>query len=488
MTQEPFAGLQPALLWQRFAEMTRIPRPSGGEQRIVEHVLAWAESHGFEVERDGTGNLCIHVPATPGREHAPTVVIQGHLDMVCERDSDSPHDAETGPVAVVRDGDWLGAHGTTLGADNGLGVAAGMAAAEDPSVAHGPLDLLMTLDEETGMTGAQGLDPSMIRGRIMLNLDSEEDGVLFVGCAGGCDTRMALQAPRRPVDSDREVLSVSVAGLSGGHSGLDINAGRMNAIHALVRMLQRASGRVPLSLVAIDGGSKRNAIPREAKAVVALPAHGREAFRLAVEEARSKLVEQYAGLDDGLTATVAVVSESAADAFDDEASARILRLLRAIPFGVQAMSQDIPGLVETSTNFGVVETDHDTVRTVSCSRSSVAPALDDVLESLDSVGRLAGAHVEHVGGYPGWKPNMDSPVLRATRSAYERLFGGEPEVTAIHAGLECGLIGERAAGMDMISFGPEIRGAHSPAERVSISSTERFWKLLVGVLDELSRA
>jgi dipeptidase D len=299
---------------------------------------------------------------------------------------------------------------------------------------------------------------------------------------------MALQAPRRPIDSDRELLAVSVAGLHGGHSGLDINAGRMNAIHALTRMLQRASGRVPMALVSIEGGSKRNAIPREAKAVVALPTHGREAFRLAIEEARTKLLAQYAGLDDGLTATVAVVSDSGGDAFDDEGTARILRLLRAIPAGVQTMSQDIPGLVETSTNLGVVKTEHDTIRTTSCSRSSVAPALDGVLEAIDSVGRLAGAQVEHVGGYPGWKPNMDSPVLKATRSAYAKLFGTEPEVTAIHAGLECGLIGERVSEMDMISFGPDIRGAHSPAERVSISSTERFWRLLVGVLDELSDA
>jgi dipeptidase D len=252
-------------------------------------------------------------------------------------------------------------------------------------------------------------------------------------------------------------------------------------------MLQRASGRVPLGLVSIEGGSKRNAIPREAKAVVALPTHGREAFRLAVEEARTKLAEQYAGLDDGLAVTVTVVSDGGDEAFEDEGTARVLRLLRGIPSGVLAMSQAIPGLVETSTNLGVVKTEGDTVRTVSCTRSSVAPALDDVLDGLQSIGRLAGAQVEHVGGYPGWKPNMDSPVLRATRSAYQQLFGEEPEVTAIHAGLECGLIGERVSGMDMISFGPEIRGAHSPRERVSIGSTERFWSLLVKVLDELSR-
>jgi dipeptidase D len=486
MSVQAFAGLDPALVWQRFAELTQIPRPSGGEQRVVEHVLAWASSHGFEVERDGSGNVCIHVPATAGREQAPTVVIQGHLDMVCERDSDSAHDAETGPVAVVRDGDWIGADGTTLGADNGLGVAAAMAAAEDPEVAHGPLDLLMTLDEETGMTGAQGLDPSMIRGRIMLNLDSEEDGVLFVGCAGGCDTKMALTAPKRPIEADHELLGLQVGGLLGGHSGLDINAGRLNAIHALVRMLQRASGRVPMTLVSIEGGSKRNAIPREAKAVVAVPTHGREAFRLAIEEARAKLADQYQGLDDGLDVTVTVASERERQAFDEEGTARILRLLRAIPSGVLAMSQAIPGLVETSTNLGVVKTEDDTVRTVSCSRSSVAPALDDVLDGLHSIGRLAEAQVEHVGGYPGWKPNMGSPVLEATRSAYQQLFDEEPQVTAIHAGLECGLIGERVSDMDMISFGPEIQGAHSPRERVSAESTERFWKLLVKVLDELS--
>lgn len=487
MPQDPLSGLEPSLLWKHFASMTRIPRPSGREDAIIEWVLAWAGEHGFEVERDGVGNVCVHVPASPGREGAPPVVIQGHLDMVCERDSDSPYDTETGPVHVVRDGDWITAEGTTLGSDNGIGVAAGMAAAESGEVAHGPLDLLLTIDEETGMTGAQGLDASFLRGRTMLNLDSEDHGVLFVGCAGGCDTKLALTMERQAVPSDQEFLELKVSGLQGGHSGLDINAGRMNAIHAITNMLQAAAERVPLALGTLEGGSKRNAIPREARAVVAVPADGVPAFRTAVEQAREALAEQYRGLDDGLKALVTEAAKSGDGAFAPADTARVLRMLRAVPSGVLAMSQDIPGLVETSTNLGVVSTEGDTVHTISCSRSSVAPALDGALEVLAAVGHLAGARVEHVGGYPGWKPNMDSAVLAATRQAFEELFGKPPEVTAIHAGLECGLIGERVPGMDMISFGPDIRGAHSPQERVSISSVEQFYKLFTRVLDKLSQ-
>jgi dipeptidase D len=485
MSTDPFSGLEPALLWKHFAAMTRIPRPSGSEGPIADWVAAWARERGFELERGPEGNLAVHVPASEGREGAPTVVLQGHLDMVCERDSDSPYDAESGPVHVVCEGEWLRAEGTTLGADNGVGVAAAMAAAEDDSVKHGPLDLLMTVDEETGLTGAMKLDPSMLRGRIMLNLDSEEDGMVFVGCAGGCDTRTRLSLPRSPAGNGDACLEVSVSGLRGGHSGLDIDKNRINAIHALVRLLQAGAGEGRLRVAAISGGSKRNAIPREARAIVLVPAADRETFAARVEEARAALAEQHAGLDDGLSIGVET-TEMPAEAFDAPGSSRLLSLIRAIPSGVLAMSQDIQGLVETSTNLGVVSTEGGTVETVSCTRSSVAPALRNALEGLRSLGSLAGAEVSEHGGYPGWKPDMSSRALTVTRSAHESLFGKEPEVTAIHAGLECGLIGERIPGMDMVSFGPEIRGAHAPGEKVHLPSVERFWRLLGRVLDDLS--
>jgi dipeptidase D len=486
MNADPFAGLQPASLWQHFAEITRIPRSSGQEAAMAEYITSWAAARGFPVERDAAGNLCVQVPARPGREDGPVVVIQGHMDMVCEKDSDSPYDAETGNIHVVRDGEWIGTEGTTLGADNGIGLAAGMAAAENPEVIHGPLELLMTVDEETGLTGAMQLDPALISGRIMLNLDSEEDGVLFVGCAGGCDTRIGLGLSRSPVPEDLVLFQVVVSGLLGGHSGLDIGKNRLNAIRALVRALRAASAKVRLRLGTLQGGSKRNAIPREARATVFLAPGDEAALREQVEAVRTTLAAQYRGLDDGLTLTVEPDAGAERTAFGEEDSARVLDLLHAIPTGVVAMSQEIEGLVETSTNLGVVETDGETVTAVCCSRSSVAPALRDVLDGLGAVGRLASAGVEEHGGYPGWKPDLSSRVLAVTKQASAGIFGKEPEVTAIHAGLECGLIGERFPEMDMISFGPEIHGAHSPRERVHVPSVERFWRLLGQVLDDLS--
>jgi dipeptidase D len=489
MSDQPFAGLEPALLWQHFAAFTRIPRPSGQEQAISDHVTSWAEKAGYEVRRDGSGNLCVVVPASPGREQAPVVVIQGHLDMVCERNSDSPYDAEKDPLHVVREGDWLTAEGTTLGSDNGIGVAAGMAVADDESVPHGPLELLMTLDEETGMTGAMTLDPELVRGRIMLNLDSEEDGVLFVGCAGGTDTRTVFTPEREAPPAGTKPFVVSVSGLKGGHSGLDIAKNHQNAIHALARVLEGAGARAPFRLSSFDGGSKRNAIPREARAVVFLAPDAEAGFREGAEQVRATLVEQFQGVDDGLVVKVEPADGAAPDAaFTAASGERLLALLRALPSGVLAMSQDIEGLVETSTNLGVATSQDDgRVELISCTRSSVAPALRGALDQLQSVARLAGAGATEHGAYPGWKPNMASTALAKTKQAYVRLFGNEPEVTAIHAGLECGLIGERMPGMDMISFGPDIRGAHSPDERVHIPSVARFWQLLGAVLDDLSR-
>ncbi len=483
----PFEGLEPRILWQHFSALTRLPRPSGNEAAARDYIRNWAKEKGFEVHEDAAGNLVVHVPASPGREGAAPIVLQGHIDMVCERNADSPYDAETGNIHVVRDGEWIRADGTTLGADNGIGVAAAMAAAEDPSVVHGPLDLVFTIDEETGLTGAQNLDASLVRGRTMLNLDSEEDGVLFVGCAGGCDTKFRFRAERTAPGKGMAAIAVSVKGLQGGHSGLDINKNRLNAIKALVRLLQAGGRAAEVRVATIAGGSKRNAIPRESGAVVYVPAEAEGAFLAAVEKERDTIAAQYRGLDDGFTVETGPAGSGApADAFSASDSARLLDLLRAIPSSVLAMSADIPGLVETSTNLGVVTTEGDLVEAVSCSRSSVAQALRDVLDTLNAIGRLAGVETEEVGGYPGWKPDMDSPVLAATREVYRELTGRDPEVTAIHAGLECGLLGERVPGMDMISFGPEIRGAHSPDERVHIPSVERFWKLLSALLDRMS--
>lgn len=491
-TDSVFSGIEPAGLWGHFEALTRIPRPSKREEAVADHVMRWAREKGWTPKRDATGNVCVPVPATPGCEKAPAVVLQSHLDMVCERDSDSPYDPDQGRIHAVREGDWIRSEGTTLGADNGIGVAAMMYAAESGRGPRGPLDLLFTIDEETGLTGAKGLDASMLRGRVLLNLDSEEDGILTVGCAGGCDTHLEWVGERHPAAKLRSVpggwtgLHVAVSGLQGGHSGVDINLGRLNAIKALVRMLEAVFPAAPLHLAAIRGGNKHNAIPREASADLLVPGDSIAAVRAAIEKARESLAVQYAGLDDGLRVAVEPRGGAIDGAWTDRESRALLDLLHALPAGVLAMSQDIPGLVETSSNLAVVNTEDGRVSICCSSRSSVAGALRDVLDSIQSIGRLSGVEIQEGDGYPGWKPNPASPLLGVAKRVYQRMFGNEPQVAAIHAGLECGLIGERVPGMDMISLGPEIRGVHAPGERVQVPSVEKFCRYLDGILAELA--
>ncbi len=482
----PFAQLQPELVWKHFEALTRVRRPSGEEEQAVAYVKQWAQERGYGLDEDEVGNLIVRVPASKGRESASPVIIQGHLDMVCERDSDSPNDAFEGRLEIVREEDWITAVGTTLGADNGIGVAAGMAAADDPSVQHPVLELLMTIDEETGMTGARGLDASGLQGRMMLNLDSEDDELLFVGCAGGMDTRYSMPFERETPATGSVALRVTVSGLKGGHSGLDIARNRMNAIHALARALRRGGEAADFALSHFEGGKMRNAIPREAMAVVHVAQDRVDAFSIGLQTAADELREQFSGIDEGLEITVEA-TESSSGVFTGDSTPRLLAFLQAIPSGVISMSQDIAGLVESSTNLGVVRTQDEEIEAVSCSRSSVAPALRMILGQLESIAGLAGVEAKPHGGYPGWKPNLESRALATVKDAYQRLFEEEPAVTAIHAGLECGLIGERVPGMDMVSFGPAIRGAHSPDERVSIPSVQKFYRLLGTVLDDLSK-
>jgi dipeptidase D len=482
-THAAFAGLEPGALWKHFAALTRIPRPSGREQRAVAYVREWARSRSLDVRCDAVGNLCVRVPGSPGHEGAAPIVLQAHLDMVCERNADSPHDPEQGRIHVVRESEWLRSEGTTLGADNGIGIAAAMAVAEDDGLRHGPLELLMTLDEEAGMSGARGLDPTLLTGRTLINLDSEDDRLLFVGCAGGADLKLTFHARRSELSPQLQGLRLRVRGLQGGHSGIDIHRNRLNAIHALVRLLQQGAADTPLRLAAIDGGNQRNAIPREAVAMLGV--NDASTFRDRIETATAVLREQFRGLDDGLDVVVEP-AKTGPDAWSEVDSRRLLDLLRSTPSGVVAMSMDIPGLVETSTNLGVVRTRADGAEILVLARSSAAPALAGLVDTHRSLARLAGAEITHLGGYPGWKPRMDSRVLSVTRRTYARVFGCEPEVTAVHAGLECGLIGERAPGMDMVSFGPTLEGVHAPGERVHIASVGRFWRLLGAVLEDLA--
>jgi len=480
------AGLEPRSVWGHFSEIARIPRPSKREQRIARWVRSVAEGHGFEVRSDAVGNLVIGVPATAGREDAPVVVLQGHLDMVCEKNKNVEHDFTEDPIRPRVDGDWVSATGTTLGSDNGIGVAAALACATDPAVAHGPLELLFTIDEETGLTGAKRLEGHLLRGRTLLNLDSEEDGVLFVGCAGGADTHLSFATPRRRASAGSVAHTVEVGGLRGGHSGLNIHENRGNALKILARLLDRASDSgVPFELSSISGGSAHNAIPREARAVLRLPKGGDARFGEVLAALGSELTSELAGIDDGLVIRLAP-ADSADEILEQEHRDRLIALLLALPHGVLGMSPALPGLVETSSNLATVTTDGGATTIVTSSRSSVAPTQTAVLASIRAIGRLAGAEIETHDGYPGWKPNMASPVLAVVRQVYREVWKGEPKVTAIHAGLECGLLSEKVPGIDMVSFGPQIEGAHSPEERVGISSVARFWSALKLTLDRLS--
>jgi dipeptidase D len=480
------AGLEPAPFWEHFEALTRIARPSRQEEPVIEHVHAWASSHGFPVRDDSARNLVVEIPATSGRESAPKVVLQGHLDMVCERDPASPNDPAEGRIALLRDGEWLTADGTTLGADDGVAIAAMMALAEDESASHGPLQLLMTVAEEVGLEGANGLDPALVDGAILVNLDSEEDGRLTVGCAGSTDTWIHIEKPREPVDAGATTLSVTASGGLGGHSGSNIALGRANAIKVLGRVLREAFAEAPFRLVSLNGGKSRNAIPRDAVAVVSVAGGKEEAFRAAVAKAVATVQDAFKTTDSGATAAVGE-AEGAEDAWTEEATAGMLDALALVPTGPLAMSQDFDGLVETSTSLGEALTEGNRLTLHSLSRSSNDAALPETIGALDAVARLAGGTLEVKHNYGGWRPDLSSPALAALRSVYERIFGEEPIVTAVHAGLETAVIGDKVAGLDMISFGPQIEAPHSPDERVSVPTVDRFWKLLVGFVDEISK-
>jgi dipeptidase D len=479
-------GVEPRAFWGHFEELTRIARPSRHEEPVIEHVRAWAERRGLRLQQDSARNLVLDVPATPGRESAPLVMLQGHLDMVCERQPQSPNDPAEGRIELVRDGEWLTANGTTLGADDGVAIAAMMALVEDPSLPHGPLQLLMTVAEEVGLEGANGFDGSLATGSILVNLDSEEDARLTVGCAGSTDTWVRIAAERAPAGPGTATLELTASGGLGGHSGANIALGRSNAIKVLGRALREAHAATPFRLVALDGGKSRNAIPRDARALCLVEAGQEGAFRAAVDTAVATIRDAYATTDPGVTITVAPAA-AAGDAWTSEATATLLDAVALVPTGPLAMSQDFAGLVETSSSLGEAVTDGDVLTLHSLSRSSNDSALPEVIAELDAVARRTGGVLEVKHNYGGWRPNLGSPALAATRRVYERLFGEAPIVTAVHAGLETAVIGHKVEGLDMISFGPQIEAPHSPDERVSVPTVERFWRLLVGMVDELSR-
>ena len=478
--------LQPRPVWQIFGAMSAIPRGSGDEAAVQAMFKRWAADRGLACKEDAVGNLLISIPATPGREKAAPVLVQGHVDMVCEKNSGTKHDFAKDPIKLKIEGDWLTAEGTTLGADNGIGVAMGLALADSPRTPHGPVEVLLTVDEERGLTGAAGVPAGWFASRRMINLDSEEDAAVFMGCAGGRDSVITLKLRGGKAPANMTGRKVVIKGLKGGHSGLDIHLGRGNANKLLARALRHAAAAMPVRVAAMDGGMLRNAIPREAEARVLVPADRARDFKKLVDGFLKKVAaEELVGADEGLDWRVGAAKVE--KAWTAAESQRLLDLLLAIPNGVLGMSRAIADLVETSSNLGVVKTNGNRVDITCCSRSSVMGCLEDLVDRHAAIAALAGAAIDQPAGYPAWQPNPQSPLLGATVAAYKKLFKKEPELKAIHAGLECGLLLENYPGLDIVSFGPDIHGAHSPDEKVSIPSVQKIWKLFTALMDDLSK-
>ena len=477
--------LEPKRVFEIFDQITKVPRPSKKEEKIRQYLLDFAKSHNLEAKTDKVGNVVIKAPATPGHENAPTVILQGHMDMVCES-NDKSFDFENQPIQTIVDGEWVRAEGTTLGADNGIGVAAALAVMTDPDAVHGPLEALVTVDEETGMTGAFGLEGDMITGSILLNLDSEDDAEIFVGCAGGVDTVCTFTYNRSFAPKDFTYFKIDIAKGQGGHSGGDIHLGRANANKLLARILFNLGKKYELSLAEIDGGNLRNAIPRAAHAIVGVHTSKKEDVRVAINHFIADIENEYADLEPTLEITMESVDKPEF-CIDSDTTIKLIESIYSAPHGVVSMSRVMPGLVETSTNLASVKMKEGNEVVVTTSqRSSVDSRKWDIANQVEAVFTLAGAKVVHGEGYPGWAPNLDSPIMKIASDAYRELYGVTPAIKAIHAGLECGLFLEKFPHLDMVSFGPTLQGVHSPSERMYIPAVERFYGQLKLTLQKVA--
>lgn len=478
-----FTALEPAVVWRHFAHLCHIPRPSKHEDAIRGHLRKWAESRGLAVAEDTAGNLMIRKGATPGYENRVPVTLQGHLDMVCQKNDGVVHDFHRDPIRPTLKNGWLVAEDTTLGADNGIGVALALAALEADDVPHGPLEVLLTVDEEAGMGGARELSPDLLQGRLLINIDTEEWGALYLGCAGGLDAVITTSWAYEPVPDDHAFVSITVKGLHGGHSGIDIHRERGHAIKLLVRLLRDLEVRgIDLRLISLKGGTARNALPREAIATLALPGEALEALCQHCENLGRQFRSELRGADEGVTVEVSERPAHVAQVMCRTDQRRILAALHAAPQGVKRWSLHAADTVETSLNLGVVDIDQGKLEAVFMIRSLVDAAAAELASEVSDLFQLAQMHVDLVGAYPGWKPNPDSPLLALTRQVFQQEFGSLPEIKVIHAGLECGLIGGKYPALDMISFGPDIAGAHAPGERVDVASVARCWHLLRALL------
>ncbi|MBR3478804.1 MAG: aminoacyl-histidine dipeptidase [Bacteroidaceae bacterium] len=477
--------LKPKAVFDYFAEINKVPRPSKHEEKMIAYLKGFAEKNHLAFKTDEAGNVLIAKPATPGMEGRPTVVLQGHMDMVCEKRSDRVIDFENDPIETFIDGEWMRAKGTTLGADDGIGVALAMAILTDDTIKHGPIECLFTRDEETGLTGAFAIEPGFMTGKYLINLDSEDEGEIFIGCAGGVNTDIEFEYYAESVPEGYAAMRVVVDKLTGGHSGDDINKNRANANKILARFLYDIGGRYDVKLCSIDGGNLHNAIPRHAEAVIALPDEQKHEVRSDFNIFAAAIQDEYHTTEP----TAEFVMESVEvpeTAIDDITANNLIAALNAVHNGVYEWSQDIPHFVETSSNLASVKMPEEgKIKIVASQRSSTRSQLDAVCNVVASAFNLAGADVLINEGYPGWKPNPDSELLKIAVAKYQELFGKEPKVRAIHAGLECGLFSEKYPGLDMVSFGPTLRGVHSPDEKLLIPTVEMVWRHLVAIIESL---
>ncbi len=478
-------NLNPKPVWDYFEEICSIPRLSKNEFRIRKYLLDFASKNSLDSKEDEVGNILITRPASPGMENRKTVVLQSHMDMVGEKNSDYPHNWEKDAIIPVIKGEWVTATGTTLGADDGIGIAAQMAILTDKSLKTGTIECLFTVDEESGMTGAINLKPDFFTGRTLLNLDSEDEGILFIGCAGGMDTVGIMNWIPVPVDKSKCALSISVTGLHGGHSGDEIHKGYANSVKILNRILWNISNRYDITIAAFDGGNLRNAIPREAFSTIVLDTDDTNPVKKWIDNFYYILTDEFGDLEKDMKLSYREV-ELPDSTMDRDSQQKFLNAISCCPHGAIAWSKEMDDLVETSTNLASAKFgDNNTIQIITTQRSSVDSSKHEAAAMVESCMRLAGAKVTHSDGYPGWKPNLTSEILKITRKSYLELFRTEPKVRAIHAGLECGLVYEKIRGIDMISFGPTIRGAHTPEEMIEIKTVQMFWELLLDVLKNI---
>ncbi len=478
-------NLKPNLLWESFYSITQIPHPSKHEEKIRQFFVDYGKSLNLETIVDSIGNVIIRKPATPGMENRKGIVLQGHMDMVPQKNSDKNHNFETDSIeTIIGEDGWIRANGTTLGADNGIGVAAGMAVLKSKDIAHGPIEVLITTDEETGMTGAFGLDGNVLKGDILLNLDSEDYGELYVGCAGGLDGTFTFSYKEEAVPANMDAYKLSITGLKGGHSGMDIVLGRGNANKLIIRLLTALQEKVELHLAEIEGGSLRNAIPREAFATFVAPKGSSENIKQTIFELFDLISAELSETEPDMKIKIEP-STMPKSIIDAKNANNFIKAVYACPNGVIRMSDAMVGLVETSSNLAIIKSDKGKM-TVNCLlRSSVDSAKDDLSNMMKAVFEMAGAKVEFDGAYPGWKPNPNSPILKTMLGVFEKMTGKIPEIKAIHAGLECGLLGNIYPKWDMISFGPTIRFPHSPDEKVNVETVQLFWEFLVETLKNI---